>query len=98
MKQLLGTWPKASASLVIGTLWVFWNKLEEDGNILRNKSKLVDKGYNQQGGIDFNETDALVARLEAIKILLSFSFTMNLKLFQMDVRRTFLNVYIQKEV
>lgn len=69
--------PKASVNLVIGTLWVFCNKLNEDENVLRNKYRLVAKGYNQQEEIDFDETYALVARLEAIRLsflLMTFYF------------------------
>lgn len=55
-------WPK----------WVFRNKLNEDGTIVRNKERLVCKGYAQVEGIDFEETFALVARLQAIRTFLSF--------------------------
>ena len=48
---------------IIGTKWVFRNKMDEDGNIVRNKARLVAKGYNQEEGIDFDETYAFVARL-----------------------------------
>ena len=56
------------------------------------------KGYNQEEGIDFDETFALVARLEAIRILSTFASYMNIKLYQMDVKCAFLNVYLQEEV
>jgi len=58
----------------------------------------VAKGYNQEEGIDFDETFALVARLEAIRILSTFASYMNIKLYQMDVKCAFLNVYLQEEV
>jgi len=51
---------------VIGTKWVFRNKLNEDGKVVRNKAKLVAQGYPQQEGIDYDETFAPVARLESI--------------------------------
>nr|KYP76444.1 hypothetical protein KK1_020688 [Cajanus cajan] len=54
---------------VIRTKWVFRNKLNEDGVIVKNKARLVAKGYNQQEGIDFAETYAPVARLEAVRLL-----------------------------
>ena len=66
---------------MIGTQWVSCNKLSKDGNVLRNKSILVTKGYNQQEWIDFDETYAHVARLEAIRMLLAFPCIVNFKLF-----------------
>ena len=70
---------------VIWVKWVFHNKLEENGKIIGNKTRLVAKGYSQQEGIDYKEIYALVARLEAIQILLSFDAHSNMKLYQMDV-------------
>jgi len=83
---------------IIGTKWVFKNKLDENGVITRNKDCLVAKGYNQQEGIDFGETYAPVTRLKAIKLLLVYARVMNFKLFQMDVKSVFLNGYIDEEV
>jgi len=62
---------------VIGTKWVFRNKMDETGIVIRNKARLVAKGCNQEEGIDFDETFAPVARLEAIRILLAFASHMN---------------------
>ena len=83
---------------IIGTKWVFRNKLNEKGQVIRNKARLVAKGYNQEEGIDFDETYVPVARLEAIRLLITFAFYMNFKLFQMDVKSVFLNGFISKEV
>ena len=83
---------------VIGTKWVFRNKLDEHGIIIRNKARLVAKGYNQEEGIDYEETYAPVARLEAIRMLLAYASIMNFKLYQMDVKSAFLNGLIQEEV
>ena len=83
---------------IIGTKWVFRNKLDEHGNVIRNKARLVAKGYNQEEGIDFDETFAPVARLEAIRLLLAYACFMKFKLFQMDVKSIFLNGYISEEV
>jgi hypothetical protein len=83
---------------VIGTKLVFKNKHGEDGEIVRNKAHLVDQGYSQVEGLDFGETFATVARLEAIKILLAFAASKRFKLYQMDVKSDFLNGVIQEEV
>ena len=68
---------------------MFRNKLDEAGVILRNKARLVAQGYSQEEGIDFDETYAPVARLEAIRILLAYASALNLTLFQMDVKSVF---------
>jgi hypothetical protein len=83
---------------VIGTKLVFKNKQGEDGEIVRNKARLVDQGYRQVEGLDFGETFATVTRLEAIKILLAFAASKGFKLYQMDVKSDFLNGVIQEEV
>ena len=67
---------------IIGTKWVFRNKLDEHGIVIRNKARLVAKGYNQEEGIDYEETYALVIRLEAIRMLLSFASIMDFKFYQ----------------
>ncbi|KAL4383102.1 hypothetical protein GQ457_15G016830 [Hibiscus cannabinus] len=82
----------------IGTKWVFRNKLDESGNIVRNKARLVAQGYTQEEGIDFDETYAPVARMEAIRMLLAFACHHEFKLFQMDVKSAFLNGFINEEV
>lgn len=83
---------------VIDTKWVFRNKLDENGVITRNKARLVAQGYNQEEGIDYEETYALVARLEAIRLFLAYVCFQNFKLFQMDVKSSFLNGHINEEV
>ena len=57
-----------------------------------------EKGYNQEEGIDYGETYSPVARLEAIRMLLVFTYFKNFKLFQMDVKSAFLNGFIAEEV
>ena len=83
---------------VIGTRWVFRNKQDQDGIVVRNKARLVAQGYTQVEGLNFGETYAPVAWLEAIRILLAYACAHNIKLYQMDVKSAFLNGYINEEV
>jgi hypothetical protein len=82
----------------IGTKWVWKNKEEEKGDVVKNKSRLVAQGFSQKEGIDYEETFAHVARLEAIRILLAFSVAKGFKLHQMDVKSAFLNGVLDEEV
>ncbi|GJS63561.1 copia protein [Tanacetum coccineum] len=82
---------------IIGTKWVFRNKLDENGIVSQNKARLVAQGYNQQEGIDYDETYALVARLESIRILLAYAYALDFKLIEMDVKSAFLNGFINEE-
>jgi hypothetical protein len=66
---------------VIGTKWVFKNKQDQDGMVVRNKARLVAQGYTQVEGLDFGETYAPVVRLEAIRILLAYACAHNIKLY-----------------
>jgi hypothetical protein len=83
---------------VIDTKWVFRNKQDEHGVVTRNKARLVAKGFTQIEGLDFGETYAPVARLEAIRILLAYATHHDFKLFQMDVKSAFLNGPLSEEV
>jgi hypothetical protein len=76
----------------------FKNKRREDGEIVRNKTHHVTQGFSQVEGLDFGETFAPVAHLEAIRILLTFVVSKGFKLYQMDMKSAFLNGVIQKEV
>jgi len=71
---------------IIETKWVFRNKVDEHGTIIRNKARLITKGYNQLEGIDYEETFALVARLESIRMLLAFACHANFTLFKWMLR------------
>jgi len=87
------TWelvPRPHDKNIIGTKWIFKNKLNENGEVIRNKARLVCKGLPQQEGIDFEETFAPVARLEAIRMFLALSSFLKLKVYQMDAKSTFL--------
>ena len=90
--------PKPHDTSIIGTKWVFQNKLDENGTVVRNKARLVAQGYTQMEGIDFDETYAPVARIESIRMLLAYAFHKNFKVYQMDVKSTFLNVILEEEV
>ncbi|WJX83571.1 hypothetical protein P8452_66227 [Trifolium repens] len=90
--------PRPTHKNIIGTKWVFRNKLNEQGEVVRNKARLVAQGYSQQEGIDFTETFAPVARLEAIRLLLSYAVNNGITLYQMDVKSAFLNGVISEEV
>ena len=83
---------------IIGTKWVFKNKQDQNGLVVRNKARLVAQGYTQIEGLDFGETYAPVAILEAIRILLAYACAHNIKLYQMDVKSAFLNGYINELV
>ncbi|GJT94254.1 retrovirus-related pol polyprotein from transposon TNT 1-94 [Tanacetum coccineum] len=90
--------PQPKNMTIIGTKRVYKNKLDENGIVSRNKARLVAQGYNQQEGIDYDETYALVARLESIRILLAYACALDFKLFQMEVKSAFLNGFINEEV
>jgi transposase InsO family protein len=95
------TWelvPRPKNKNVIDTKWVFRNKLNEDGQVTRNKARLVCKGYAQIEGIDFEETFSPVARMEAICFLLAYACSKNVKVYQMDVKSSFLNGELEEEV
>nr|GEU95860.1 hypothetical protein [Tanacetum cinerariifolium] len=77
---------------------IFKVKLDELGGILKNKARLVARGYRQEEGIDFEESFALVARLDAIRIFLAFAAHMNMSVYQMDVKTAFLNGILREEV
>ncbi|GJS73934.1 retrovirus-related pol polyprotein from transposon TNT 1-94 [Tanacetum coccineum] len=90
--------PQPRNMTIIGTKWVFRNKLDENSIVSRNKARLVAQGYNQQEGIDYDETYSLVTRLESIRILLAYACALDFKLYQMDVKSSFLNGFIVEEV
>ena len=78
------TWelvPRNNDKNVIGTKWIFKNKLNENGEVIRNKAIIVCKGYAQQEGIDFEEAFAPVARLEAIRMFLALSSFRKFKVY-----------------
>ena len=83
---------------IIEPKWVFRNKLNEQGEIIKNKAKLVAQGYSQQEEIDYTKTFTPVARLEAIRLLISYAVNHGIILYQMGVKSAFLNGVISEEV
>ncbi|KAJ9553102.1 hypothetical protein OSB04_017147 [Centaurea solstitialis] len=90
--------PKPFLKTIIGTKFIFRNKMDELGTVVRNKARLVAQGYRQEEGIDYDETFAPVARLEAIRIFLAHAAFLNIKVYQMDIKSAFLNGKLSEEV
>ncbi|GKC77773.1 retrovirus-related pol polyprotein from transposon TNT 1-94 [Tanacetum coccineum] len=84
--------------MIIKLKWIFKVKQDEFGGVLKNKARLVAKGYRQEEGIDFEESFALVARIEAIKIFVVNTANKNMTIYQMDVKTAFLNGELREEV
>ncbi|GJY00163.1 putative ribonuclease H-like domain-containing protein [Tanacetum coccineum] len=82
----------------IGTKWVFRNKRDQRGIVVRNKARLVAQGYRQEEGVDYDEVFAPVARIEAIRLFLAFASFMGFTVYQMDVKSAFLYGTIEEEV
>ncbi|GJV86438.1 retrovirus-related pol polyprotein from transposon TNT 1-94 [Tanacetum coccineum] len=78
--------------------WLFKNKLDEEQTIIRNKTHLVVRGYRQEEGIDFKESFALVARMEAIRIFLAYATHKSFTVYQMDVKTDFLHMSLKEDV
>ena len=83
---------------IIGVKWVYRVKHNSDGSVQRNKARLVAKGYSQQPGIDYNETFAPVARLDTIRTLIAMAAQKGWLLHQLDVKSTFLNGELEKDI
>nr|GEV78512.1 ribonuclease H-like domain, reverse transcriptase, RNA-dependent DNA polymerase [Tanacetum cinerariifolium] len=88
--------PKGKHAIV--TKWVYRNKKDERGIVVRNKARLVAQGYTQEEGIDYDEVFAPVARIEAIRLFLAYASFMRFIMYQMDVKSTFLYGTIAEEV
>nr|GFA95529.1 retrovirus-related Pol polyprotein from transposon TNT 1-94 [Tanacetum cinerariifolium] len=83
---------------VIGSKWVFRNKMDERGIVIRNKARLVAQGHTQEEGIDYDEVFAPVARIEAIRVFLAYASFKDFIVYQMDVKSAFLYAKIEEEV
>nr|GEU77494.1 ribonuclease H-like domain-containing protein [Tanacetum cinerariifolium] len=89
--------PRPDQVMIITLKWIYKVKLDELGGVLKNKAHLVARGYSQEEGIDFEESFAPVARLEAIRIFIAFAAHMNMVVYQMDVKTAFLNGILCEE-
>nr|GEU64628.1 copia protein [Tanacetum cinerariifolium] len=90
--------PSPNKVMVITLKWIYKVKLDELGGILKNKARLVSRGYRQEEGIDFEESFAPVARLEAIRIFLAYAAHKNMVVYHMDLKIAFLNGNLREEV
>nr|GFA89389.1 retrovirus-related Pol polyprotein from transposon TNT 1-94 [Tanacetum cinerariifolium] len=90
--------PRLDKVMVITLKWIYKVKLDELGGIRKNKARLVARGYRQEEGINFEESFAPVARLEAIRIFLAYVAHNNMVVYQMDVKTAFLNGNLREEV
>ncbi|GKF68972.1 retrovirus-related pol polyprotein from transposon TNT 1-94, partial [Tanacetum coccineum] len=87
-----------SLAIPLDLMGIYKVKLDEYGDVLKNKARLVAKGYRQEEGINFEESFAPVARIEAIRIFIANAATKNMIIYQMDVKNAFLNGDLQEEV
>ncbi|GJZ51401.1 retrovirus-related pol polyprotein from transposon TNT 1-94 [Tanacetum coccineum] len=83
---------------IIAVKWIWKNKTDAENMVIRNKSRLVAKGYRQEEGINFEESFAPVARLEAVRIFVAYAAHQNFPIYQMDVKTTFLNGPLKEKV
>ncbi|GJS23733.1 retrovirus-related pol polyprotein from transposon TNT 1-94 [Tanacetum coccineum] len=83
---------------IIAVKWIWKNKTDAKNTVIQNKSCLVAKGYGQEEGIDFEESFAPLARLEAIEIFVAYAAHKNFLIYHMDVKTTFLNGPLKEEV
>nr|GEV85492.1 Gag-Pol polyprotein [Tanacetum cinerariifolium] len=90
--------PPPDCAIIIALKWIYKVKLDEYGDVLKNKARLVAKGYSQDEGIDFEESFAPVARLEAIRIFIANVANKNMTVYQIDVKTAFLNSELKEEV
>ncbi|GJW75716.1 putative ribonuclease H-like domain-containing protein [Tanacetum coccineum] len=99
--KLLNVWTLVDlpyGKKAIGTKWVFRNKKDQRGIVVRNKARLIVQGHRQEEGIDYDEVFSLVARIEAIRLFLAYALFMGFTVYQMDVKSAFLYGTIEEEV
>ncbi|GKC88527.1 retrovirus-related pol polyprotein from transposon TNT 1-94 [Tanacetum coccineum] len=90
--------PPPDCAMIISLKWIYKVKLDEYGDVLKNKARLVVKGYRQEEGLDFEESFAPVTRIEAIRIFLANAASKNMTVYQMDVKTAFLNGELKEVV
>ncbi|GJU71904.1 retrovirus-related pol polyprotein from transposon TNT 1-94 [Tanacetum coccineum] len=90
--------PRPDRVMIITLQWIYNVKLDELGGVLKDKAHLVARGYRQEEGIDFEESFAPVAKLDAISIFIAFAAHMNMVVYHMDVKTAFLNGILHEEV
>ncbi|GJU92100.1 retrovirus-related pol polyprotein from transposon TNT 1-94 [Tanacetum coccineum] len=78
--------------------WLFKNKHDEENTVIRNKTRLIVRGYRQEEGIDFEESFALVARMEAVRIFMAYAAHKSFIVFQIDVKTAFLHGLLEEDV
>nr|GEW58801.1 retrovirus-related Pol polyprotein from transposon TNT 1-94 [Tanacetum cinerariifolium] len=98
MEQYQRLVPRPKGKTIIKTKWIFKNKKDESSLVIRNKARLVAVRYSQQEGIDYDETFAPVAKIEAIRLFLAYAAHKDFTVFQMDVKTTFLNEILKEKV
>ncbi|GJS61165.1 putative reverse transcriptase domain-containing protein [Tanacetum coccineum] len=90
--------PRPDCVMIITLKWIYKVKLDELGGVLKNKARLVARGYHQEEGIDFKKYFTPVARLEAIRIFIVFAAHMNMVIYQVDMKIALLNGILREEV
>ncbi|GJY68126.1 retrovirus-related pol polyprotein from transposon TNT 1-94 [Tanacetum coccineum] len=90
--------PQPDCVMIIALKWIYKVKLDEYGDVLKNKARLVANGYRQEEGIDFEELFTPVARIEAIRIFITNAASKNMTIYQMDVKTAFLNGELKEEI
>ena len=90
--------PRLEGEHIIGTKWIFHNKIDDKGNVIRNKAYLMAQRYSQMEGVDYDKTFAPIACTESIRILLTLAYRLKFKFYQMEVKTTFLNEFLKGDI